>query len=96
MIRCFLSHGYTVHLPGDDDLDDNLDDDPLLGDGTADTDALIYCPYCGEEVEISIDPGGGTTQEYVEDCQVCCQPWRVTVRYAGDGSAEVSVAGLEE
>ncbi len=99
-IRCFLSHGRTVHLPDDsdfdDDIDNDLDNDHLLGDATADTDALIYCPYCGEAVEIAIDPGGGATQEYVEDCQVCCQPWRVTVRYVGDGSAEVSVIGLED
>ncbi len=98
--RCFLTPDRTVHLPDDSDLDDDVDNglgnDPLLGDGIADTDALIYCPYCGEEVEIAIDPGGGATQEYVEDCQVCCQPWRVTVRYASDGSAEVSVSGLEE
>src|ERR1051325_100383 len=38
---------------------------------------------------------GGTVQEYVEDCQVCCRPWRVTVRYAEDGTAEVFTEPLE-
>jgi transposase-like protein len=37
------------------------------------------CPYCGEEVELSVDEGGGSRQSYVEDCPVCCQPWQVHV-----------------
>ncbi|MCI0998028.1 CPXCG motif-containing cysteine-rich protein [Pseudomonas sp. ICMP22404] len=35
--------------------------------------ALYDCPYCGEEVETTVDLSGGD-QEYVEDCQVCCRP----------------------
>lgn len=34
---------------------------------------LIQCPYCWETLEISVDPSV-REQEYVEDCQVCCQP----------------------
>lgn len=39
----------------------------------------ITCPYCGESNEIFIDFSGGENQAYVEDCQVCCQPWDVQV-----------------
>jgi hypothetical protein len=74
----------------------NLDEDFPLGDGVADLDAVVICPYCGEEVEVSLDPGGGVAQEYVEDCEVCCQPWRVSVRYHSDGTANVSVHSLDE
>jgi len=38
-----------------------------------------------------LDPGSGTEQEYIEDCQVCCRAWQVNVRYLPDGTAEVSV-----
>ena len=72
-----------------DDGDAALDEDFPLGDGTADVEGMIWCPYCGEPNEVSLDPGSGSVQDYVEDCQVCCQPWRVTVRYRGDGTAEV-------
>jgi hypothetical protein len=65
-------------------------------DGTTETEAIVVCPHCGEENTIALDPGGGSTQEYVEDCQVCCQPWLVTVRYGADGSAEVVAAPLVE
>ncbi|KPP98078.1 CPXCG motif-containing cysteine-rich protein [Marinobacter sp. HL-58] len=34
---------------------------------------LVQCPYCWETLEISVDPSVAD-QEYVEDCQVCCQP----------------------
>lgn len=71
--------------------DDDLEADFPLGDGTADTDATVTCPYCGEDNEIALDPGGGAAQQYVEDCQVCCRPWRVSVDYGEDGTASVAL-----
>jgi hypothetical protein len=79
-----------VGRPGDD-----LDDDFPLGDGTADTDALVYCPYCAEPNEVALDPGSGARQQYVEDCQVCCRPWTVEVTYDLDGHAAVHVAAAD-
>jgi hypothetical protein len=76
--------------------DDDLDDEFPLGDGTAETSTTVYCPHCGEPAEIGLDPGGGAAQEYVEDCPVCCQPWRVSVRYDEGGEAAVTVAALDE
>ena len=78
------------------DDDDSLDEEFPLGDGTADTEATVNCPYCGEEVEITLDPGGGEAQQYVQDCEVCCQPWRVSVNYDMEGRAEVSAVALDE
>lgn len=74
--------------------------DPLeeafpLGDGTADTEAVVECPYCGESVEIGLDPGSGTHQAYVEDCWVCCRPWVVHVDYDTDGAAAVWVEAAD-
>ena len=73
-----------------------LDEEFPLGDGTADLEASVECPYCGESVEITLDPGSGTEQEYVEDCEICCQPWLVVVSYDDAGHAEVSVTPLVE
>lgn len=66
------------------------------GDGIADTEATVRCPWCGERNEIGLDPGSGIAQEYDEDCQVCCRPWRVLVRYADDGTALVDVGRDDE
>jgi transposase-like protein len=70
---------------------DDLDDEFPLGDGTAEMNAVVHCPHCGEVNEITLDPGSGAVQEYVEDCQVCCRPWLVRVRYNRDGTASVSL-----
>jgi hypothetical protein len=71
---------------------DPLDEEFPLGDGVADLDAEVECPHCGELCTIALDPGSGALQEYMEDCQVCCQPWVVHVHYHPDGTAEVWVA----
>ena len=51
----------------------------------------MSCPSCGEPLAIWVDVGGGAAQHYVEDCQVCCRPWLMHVRYLRDGSAEIEV-----
>jgi hypothetical protein len=52
---------------------------------------VVVCPHCGEATEIGLDPGSGDAQEYVEDCQVCCRPWRVRVHYGADGRAVIEL-----
>jgi hypothetical protein len=75
---------------------ERIDAEFPLGDGDADTDAFVECPYCGEVNEISLDPGSGADQEYTEDCQVCCRAWLVRVRYGRDGTAEVELGRGDE
>ena len=79
----------------DDWTQDRIDEEFPLGDGDAETEAFVECPYCGESNEVSLDPGSGVDQEYVEDCQVCCRPWLMHVRYQRDGSAEIEVIRSE-
>ena len=38
------------------------------------TTAEYYCAYCGEPNTTFIDISTGLSQQYVEDCQVCCRP----------------------
>ncbi len=46
---------------------------------------LQLCPYCGEEVEVDVDPPGPSSETYIEDCPVCCRPWTVSVSREEDG-----------
>ena len=39
---------------------------------------FFWCPYCGEEISMLIDPST-PSQEYIEDCEVCCNP--IEIRY---------------
>jgi hypothetical protein len=77
-----------------DDTND-LDDEFPFGEGRAETSTHVTCPYCSETVEISVDPGSGSVQDYVEDCEVCCNPWQVNVRFI-DGVPSVDISALEE
>ncbi len=81
----------------DDAADDLFLDEAFpLGDGTAEQESVVSCPYCGETVEITLDPGSGTHQQYIEDCAVCCRPWNVSVTYQRDGSAVVHVEASDD
>jgi len=66
-----------------------------VGDGIDDA-AWVSCPYCGARVEVTVDPSGGARQEYVEDCEVCCRPWRVRVTVGAGGHPTVDVSTLDD
>jgi hypothetical protein len=53
-----------------------------------DTEFAVTCPFCGESVEIYIEPD--VTGHLVQACEVCCQPWDVSVHKV-DGRRAVSV-----
>ena len=76
-------------------LDDEWDDEFPLGDGVADTEAEVQCPYCGEIVIFWLDPDGGHVSEFVEVCVVCCRPWHVHVEYHEDGHADVALRTID-
>lgn len=51
----------------------------------------VECPYCGETSEIYLEPDVRGT--FVQDCEVCCNPWLVRVAGVGaDRSVEVGRA----
>jgi hypothetical protein len=47
-----------------------------------DDDFFVTCPYCGEIVEIYVEPE--MTGSFVQDCEVCCNPWRVRLSGRGE------------
>ncbi|MCU1324580.1 MAG: hypothetical protein JWM43_4229 [Acidobacteriaceae bacterium] len=58
-------------------------------------DAGFQCAGCFEWVETTVDESGGSRQQYVEDCQVCCQPNVLTVRWDPSAAAYTISAELE-
>ena len=51
--------------------------------------ASYICDACGEEIVVPIDVSAGSSQEYVEDCPVCCRANIVHVEIDEDGDAQV-------
>jgi hypothetical protein len=43
---------------------------------------VVTCPYCSEEIELYIEPD--VRGSYVQDCEVCCNPWTVRVTREDD------------
>lgn len=54
------------------------------------TQQTVSCPYCGESIEVLIDPEEAG-QRYIEDCQVCCRPITFSIAIDVDGLVSVSV-----
>lgn len=42
----------------------------------------VDCPFCGETVEIYLEPDVRGT--LIQDCEVCCNPWKLRVVRDGD------------
>ena len=49
----------------------------------------VQCPYCFESVELDLDPE--TEGAFVQDCEVCCNPWQLRVSRDEDGNVSVDV-----
>jgi hypothetical protein len=54
---------------------------------------VVTCPYCGEEVEIYVEPD--TRGAFVQDCEVCCNPWQVRIVQSG-GERDIEVTRCDE
>ena len=55
----------------------------------------IECPYCGERIDLVIDRSVGS-QEYIEDCQVCCKPINLSITVGEDGEPIISARREDE
>lgn len=42
----------------------------------------VTCPFCGEDCDLAIE--ADVRGAFVHDCEVCCNPWLVTVSGWGD------------
>ncbi|MGA2259597.1 MAG: CPXCG motif-containing cysteine-rich protein [Thermoguttaceae bacterium] len=52
-------------------------------------DAKYVCDACGEEIMVSVDLSAGESQEYVEDCPICCRPNIIHVEIVEGGDIRV-------
>ena len=55
----------------------------------------IHCPYCGERIGVLVDCSV-QHQNYIEDCQVCCQAINFDVTIDAAGQPFISVSNNNE
>ena len=59
----------------------------------------IDCPYCGESIDILLEPVESDQDDathYIEDCQVCCRPIQIKITTDFNGEACVNVSHENE
>lgn len=56
-------------------------------------DRSIDCPYCGESIDILLDPSC-SEQSYVEDCEVCCRP--INISFSTEPSGEILLCATSD
>jgi hypothetical protein len=50
----------------------------------------VTCPYCSKTQLLVVDPE--TQGELVQDCDVCCHPWRLWVSRDEEGALVIDVS----
>ena len=55
----------------------------------------VQCPYCWQSFEIVVDPSE-PSQEYIEDCFVCCRPIVMQVQIEHTGEVWVNALAEDE
>jgi len=55
----------------------------------------IFCPYCGEGIDLLVDDSVSES-DYYEDCSVCCRPIRIQVDIDFEGDCQVVVLRDDE
>lgn len=83
-------------LPIDDPDRSDLAQPAPTDPGRESTDTTIPCPYCGEPVDLFLEPSGERGEdEFVEECPACSRDFEVTVRWDEAGDPHVHAGRTE-
>ena len=53
------------------------------------------CPYCAAPISMLLDPSV-PAQRYVEDCEVCCNPIELYVRFDDEAVVAFEARSIEQ
>lgn len=53
------------------------------------------CPYCGARITMLLDPSAGE-QRYIEDCEICCNPIEIALRFRDAVLDRFEVTSIEQ
>ena len=55
----------------------------------------FQCPYCWQDISMLLDTSI-PNQTYIEDCEVCCNPIQVTVKFNNYELVDFHVDSIEQ
>lgn len=56
---------------------------------------IFICPYCMAEISMLLDPSV-PHQEYIEDCEVCCNPIQISYHIENGTLHSFFASGIEQ
>jgi hypothetical protein len=56
---------------------------------------FFQCPYCWEEISMLVDTSQ-SNQNYIEDCEVCCNPIRLNISVKNNQISGFEVNNIEQ
>lgn len=56
---------------------------------------FFQCPHCWEEISMLIDTSI-SNQNYIEDCEICCNPIQLNINIENNEIVEFQVESLEQ
>ncbi|REJ77404.1 MAG: CPXCG motif-containing cysteine-rich protein [Acidobacteria bacterium] len=56
---------------------------------------FFICPYCWQKISMLLDLSAGA-QNYVEDCEVCCRPIKISFTIGEEEVSEFEAETIEE
>ncbi|MEE3999132.1 CPXCG motif-containing cysteine-rich protein [Tenacibaculum sp. FZY0031] len=55
---------------------------------------FFQCPHCWEEISMLLDTS--TSETYVEDCEVCCNPIQITFTFVNNDLIAFEAKNIEQ
>ena len=59
------------------------------------TEHFFQCPYCWETISMLIDTSQ-TSQAYIEDCEVCCNPIQLDLKIENNVIIQIETQNIEQ
>jgi len=56
---------------------------------------FFFCPYCNAEISMLLDYSI-SSQAYIEDCEVCCNPIKISYDFEGEELIQFSADSIEQ
>lgn len=55
----------------------------------------FQCPYCWQDISMLLD-SSIENQSYIEDCEVCCNPMQISVKFKNSELIDFQAYSLEQ
>ncbi|MEP2935966.1 MAG: CPXCG motif-containing cysteine-rich protein [Gilvibacter sp.] len=55
---------------------------------------FFECPYCWQQISMLLD--ASSSQTYIEDCEVCCNPIQISTQFENQELVQFEAQNIEQ